>query len=78
MKSKFLTTWYGSLIKNFLSIIIGIYLANGYNLFEIDLTALKTLISAGVGACLPVILNYLNTDYKGYGVQPPLKPIKRK
>jgi hypothetical protein len=78
MKSKFLTTWYGSLIKNFLSMVIGIYIANGYNLFEMDLTALKTLISAGIGASLPVLLNALNTNYKGYGKQEPLKPIKRK
>lgn len=72
-------TWYLGLIKHFLTVVIGIYIAEGMDLFSLDLTMAKKLIGAGFAACLPVILNLLNPQYKGYGVsKEPLKPIKKK
>lgn len=37
------------------------------DLWCMDMESIKALLSAGVIAGMPVILNYLNPEYKNYG-----------
>ena len=67
---KFLNTIYGSWVKVFLSAVLTMYLAEltqGHDLFSLDILMVKKLITAGVVALLPVILNFLNPNDPRYG-----------
>ena len=67
---KFFNTIYGSWVKVFLSAVITMYLAEltqGHDLFSLDMVMVKKLLTAGLVALLPVILNFLNPNDKRYG-----------
>jgi hypothetical protein len=69
---KFLTTPAGTFIKGFISIMLSLWLVeltNGHDLFSFDYTMIKKLLTAGIVANLPVIINYLNPSYTNYGKQ---------
>ena len=57
----------GTFLKVFLSTVLTMWIAMD-NIFAVDVTALKAIISAGVVSAMPVVLNYLNPEYKNYGI----------
>ena len=68
--NKFLTTPIGGLLKHFVFITLSLYLVelqNGTTLFSWNIAMLEKLGTGAVAACLPVVLNWFNPDYKGYG-----------
>ena len=57
----------GSLLKAFIATIITLWLVElqqGTDLFSMDLTMVKKLLTGGVVSILPVIINWLNPSYK--------------
>ena len=60
---KFLNTIYGGWVKIFLTAILTMIISKG-DLFAVTL---KEVVSAGVLAILPLIINYLNPNDKRYG-----------
>tara|TARA_R110000868_G_scaffold290022_1_gene550277 strand:- start:21407 stop:21652 length:246 start_codon:yes stop_codon:yes gene_type:complete len=75
----FFTTPLGSFVKVFLGAMIvflmDTYLSDG-NVFVLDKTFLQSALKSGVIAIAPMIYNYLNPKYDGYGRKgiDPLKP----
>lgn len=65
--NKFMTTPFGSYLKVFLSTILAMYIAEGTDLWSIDLPMLKKFGSAGIASCIPVLYNALNPKYTNYG-----------
>lgn len=57
---------FGTFLKVFLSTVLTLWVAMD-DLWCMDITSIKALASAGVIAGMPVILNYLNPEYKNYG-----------
>ena len=57
----------GTFLKVFLSTVLTMWIAMD-NIFAVDVMALRAIISAGVVSAMPVVLNYLNPEYKNYGV----------
>lgn len=57
----------GTFLKVFMSTVLTMWIAMD-NIFAVDVTALRAIISAGVVSAMPVVLNYLNPEYKNYGV----------
>jgi hypothetical protein len=61
----------GSFIKGFLGIILAMWVAelsNGHDLFSMDIVMVKKLIVAGIIPNIHILINWLNPEYKGYGV----------
>ena len=68
--SKFFASPLGSFFKAFFTAVLTL-LVSKYNEGVIctDVECLKGIILASIFATLPVIINYLNPEYKGYGVK---------
>jgi hypothetical protein len=56
----------GTFLKVFMSTVLTLWIAMD-DLWCMDMESIKALLSAGVIAGMPVILNYLNPEYKNYG-----------
>lgn len=68
--TKSLTTPLASFLKVFLASVLTQYLIelqDGHQLFSWDLPMVQKLLTAGIIANLPVIINHLNPSYKHYG-----------
>lgn len=68
--TKSLTTPLASFIKVFLATVLTQYLIElqeGHQLFSWDLPMIQKLLTAGVVANLPVVINFLNPSYSHYG-----------
>jgi len=68
---KLLTTPLGTFLKSFLSIVLAFWcaeLANGHDLFSMDIEMIKKMIVAGLIPNVHVLINWLNPQYVGYGV----------
>lgn len=75
---KFLNTALGSYLKVFVSAVITLYLAElsqGHDLFSFDIPMAKKLVSAGVVAVLPIILNAVNPNDPRYGKGKDNQPV---
>ena len=70
--SKFLETKLGkaveSYVKVFLAVVLGLFLADGADLFAVDATDLKTWLAAGVAAVLPLVITALDPKDTRFGV----------
>jgi hypothetical protein len=67
---KTLTTPFGTFIKGFATIILSLWLvelSNGHDLFSFDMIMVKKLLTAGIVANLPVLINWINPAYTAYG-----------
>ena len=76
---KLLTTPIGTFIKSFLSIVLAMWvaeLANGHDLFSMDIAMIKKLIVAGLVPNIHVLVNWLNPAYQEYGKQQKDTPIE--
>jgi hypothetical protein len=68
--TRFMTTPFASFLKVFLASMLTqwlIELQDGHQLFSWDMAMIQKIITAGVVANLPVIINWLNPSYKHYG-----------
>jgi hypothetical protein len=68
--NKFMVTPLGTLVRHFFFIVLSLWLVelqNGHDLFQFDLNMWRKFATAGVIACLPTVMNWLNADYKNYG-----------
>lgn len=69
---KFMTTPLGSFIKGFLSIVLAMYIkeviAAGSIFIPITKDLIDELVIAGLVPNVQILLNWLNPEYKHYGV----------
>lgn len=56
-----------SYIKVFVAVVLGLFLADGADLFAIDANDLRAWLAAGLAAVLPVLVNALNPNDGRYG-----------
>jgi hypothetical protein len=64
---KFLNTIAGSWLKIFFVAILIKFMDMGADIFALNLDSLKAFVQAGVVACIPVIINFLNPHDTRYG-----------
>lgn len=57
-----------SYVKVFLAVVLGLFLADGADLFAVDATDLKTWLAAGVASILPLIITALDPTDHRFGV----------
>ena len=68
---KLLATPFGTFLKTFVSTILAMYIAeltNGITLYDTDSHVIEKLLTGGLISSLPVIINWLNPHYNGYGI----------
>lgn len=56
-----------SYLKVFVSVIIGMFLADGADVFAVDATDLRTWLAAGLSSVLPLILTALDPKDHRFG-----------
>lgn len=57
-----------SYVKVFLAVVLGLFLADGADLFAVDATDLKTWLAAGVASVLPLIITALDPTDNRFGI----------
>lgn len=66
----------GSFLKAFMATVLTLWLVElqqGHQLFDGTWAMAKKLLTGGIIANLPVIINWLNPQYKNYGRKPRVK-----
>jgi uncharacterized membrane protein YjdF len=58
-----------SYVKVFLSVVLGLFLADGADVFAVDATDVKTWLAAAVASVLPLIITALNPKDTRFGVK---------
>jgi hypothetical protein len=61
-----------SYVKVFLTVVLGLFLADGANVFEIDASDVKLWLAAGLSSVLPLVLTALNPKDARFGIKPNL------
>lgn len=56
-----------SYVVSFVTVILGLFIADGADIFAVSATDLKSWLAAGLAAVLPVIVTALNTSDPRYG-----------
>lgn len=56
-----------SYAKVFLAVVLGLFLADGADVFAVDTTDLRTWLAAGVAAVLPLIISALDPSDDRFG-----------
>ena len=56
-----------SWLKVFLATVLALFLADGADVFSVNVTDLKAWLAAGVAAVVPVVINALNPNDTRYG-----------
>lgn len=64
-----------SYIKVFVSVVIGMFLADGADVFSVDATDLRTWFAAGLAATLPLIVTALDPTDPRFGAAEVVEPI---
>ena len=57
-----------SYVKVFLAVVLGLFLADGADLFAVDATDLKTWLAAGIASVLPLIITALDPTDHRFGI----------
>jgi hypothetical protein len=57
-----------SWIKVFVSVVLGLFLADGADVFSVDASDLRLWLSAGFVAVIPLVVNYINPNDTRYGI----------
>jgi hypothetical protein len=57
-----------SYAKVFLAVVLGLFLADGADVFAVDATDLRTWIAAGVASVLPIIISSLDPKDHRFGI----------
>jgi len=66
--SKMLGTYVRALLAIVVTTALGSYLDSGKDIFAVSLDDWKTYVDAGIGAAVPVLLRWLNTNDQAYGL----------
>ena len=61
-----------SYVKVFVSVVLGLFLADGANVFSVDASDVKLWLAAGLSSVLPLILTALNPKDGRFGIKPDL------
>lgn len=56
-----------SYLKVFLSVVLGMFLADGADLFSVDATDLRTWLAAGVASVVPLLITALDPKDHRFG-----------
>jgi len=57
-----------SYLKVFVAVVLGLFLADGADVFSVDVTELKTWVAAGFAAVLPLLITALDPTDTRFGV----------
>jgi hypothetical protein len=68
IKSKMLGTYVRALLAIIVTTALGSYLDSGKDIFAVSLDDWKTYVAAGIGAAVPVLIRWLNTNDQAYGL----------
>jgi hypothetical protein len=66
--SKMLGTYVRALLAIVVTTVLGSYLDSGKDIFAVSLDDWKTYAAAGIGAAVPVLIRWLNTNDQAYGL----------
>ena len=58
-----------SYVVSFVTVILGLFIADGADIFAVSTDDLRTWIAAGLAAVLPVIVTALNPNDPRYGIK---------
>lgn len=61
-----------SYVKVFASVVLGLFLADGANVFNVDASDIKLWLAAGLSSVLPLVLTALNPKDGRFGRKPDL------
>jgi hypothetical protein len=56
----FATSPFASWLRTFLAIVLAMFIADGADIFAVELSDLRAWVAAGFAATLPVVVRYLN------------------
>jgi hypothetical protein len=56
-----------SYLKVFIAVVLGLFLADGADVFAVDATDLKTWLAAGLASVLPLVITALDPNDKRWG-----------
>jgi hypothetical protein len=56
-----------SYVKVFLAVVLGLFLADGADVFAVDATDLKTWLAAGIASVLPLVITALDPNDHRFG-----------
>jgi hypothetical protein len=57
-----------SYAKVVLAVVLGLFLADGADVFSVDATDLRTWVSAGIASVLPIIISALDPKDPRFGI----------
>jgi hypothetical protein len=63
----FATSPVASWLRSFIAIVVAMFIADGADLFAVELSDLRSWVAAGLAATLPVIVRWLNPADVEYG-----------
>lgn len=58
-----------SYVKVFISVVLGLFLADGADVFSVDATDLRTWLAAGIASVLPLVITALDPTDNRWGVK---------
>lgn len=58
-----------SYVVSFVTVVLGLFIADGADIFAVSATDLKSWLAAGLAAVLPVIVTALNKSDPRYGLK---------
>lgn len=56
-----------SYLKVFASVVLGLFLADGADIFSVDATDLRTWLAAGIASVLPLVITALDPNDNRWG-----------
>lgn len=56
-----------SYVKVFISVVLGLFLADGADVFSVDATDLRTWLAAGIASVLPLVITALDPTDTRWG-----------
>lgn len=56
-----------SWVKVFASVVLGLFLADGADVFAVDASDVRLWLAAGLAAVVPLVVNYINPHDTRYG-----------
>lgn len=56
-----------SYVKVFISVVLGLFLADGADVFSVDATDLRTWLAAGIASILPLVITALDPSDTRWG-----------
>ena len=65
-----------SYVKVFASIVLGLFLADGANVFAVDASDVKLWLAAGLSSILPLVITALNPKDGRFGIKPNLVKVE--